>query len=82
MPCNVRAVVDALGQERMTAFDYVMSNGGAAFDGSSQQQEQEQQQQQQVAAATSNASSEVRGAGPAYDAKAAACPVPHSADPV
>lgn len=39
----------------MTAFEYVMSNGGAAYDGAGPSN----QQQQQEAATTSNVSSEV-----------------------
>lgn len=48
------AVAEALAPERMTAFDYVMSNGGAAYDGATTSQ------QQPLAATTSNVSSEVR----------------------
>jgi hypothetical protein len=66
------AVASALGPDRMTAFEYIMSNGGAAYDGAGSSQQQEQQQpaqqheqpQQQpppavLAASISNASSEV-----------------------
>lgn len=66
------AVANALGPDRMTAFEYVMSNGGAAYNGagSAQQQEQHQPAQQQeqpqqqpppavLSASISNASSEV-----------------------
>jgi hypothetical protein len=47
------AVAQALAPERMTAFDYVMSNGGAAYEGATTSQ------QQPVAATTSIVSSEV-----------------------
>jgi hypothetical protein len=40
----------------VTAFDYVMSNGGVSYNGAGSSQQQQQQQQQQVSAATSNAS--------------------------
>jgi hypothetical protein len=48
------AAAEALAPERMTAFDYVMSNGGAAYNGATTSQ------QQPMAATTSNLSSEVR----------------------
>lgn len=70
----------------MTAFDYVMSNGGAGYDGAgpssqqSQQEQQEEQQQQQppsAAAGASNASSIEVGVLPtchcAWLSAAAAC---------
>jgi hypothetical protein len=47
----VPAVAQALDQERVTAFDYVMSNGGVSYNGAGSSQ-----QQQQASAATSNAS--------------------------